>query len=213
MPKISTRNLVLFPGISELRKLMKSLAMLDAILSPDWECRYFSFDSRWSKEQEMGSMRNGQGDDLFVLFGSHGCFVKGFVHDSPAARAGIDPQDHYRGIPKTFAACVKEPAFSAEDVTFCLWRSVNDTAWQHNSIALPKGTDPDGSVALLSPFDGKPKTYKDWAEDYYEEEIPLKAVKALFEHRPLTTEIVEDLNPDQALEDLAEDIREIGYPM
>ncbi len=35
--------------------------MLDAIMSPDWELRYFSFDSRWSPTEEMVSMRNGSG--------------------------------------------------------------------------------------------------------------------------------------------------------
>ncbi len=44
---ISTRNLAALPGIDDLRRLCQSLAMLDAILEPEWQYRYYSFNSRW----------------------------------------------------------------------------------------------------------------------------------------------------------------------
>ncbi|WP_321184063.1 hypothetical protein [Embleya scabrispora] len=49
------------PEISMVRDRSRAMAMLDAIMSPDWELRYFSFDSRWSPTEEMVSMRNGSG--------------------------------------------------------------------------------------------------------------------------------------------------------
>ncbi len=42
---ISTRDLSQLPDVDPLRRLMQSLAMLDAILSPDWELRYYSFNA------------------------------------------------------------------------------------------------------------------------------------------------------------------------
>lgn len=42
---ISSRDLSGLPDVPALRRLMQSLAMLDAILSPEWEYRYFSFNS------------------------------------------------------------------------------------------------------------------------------------------------------------------------
>ena len=65
---ISSQDLSALDAPSELRKLMISLAILDAIMSPEWQYRYYSFDPRWSKDVTLASMRNGSGDDfLFCL--------------------------------------------------------------------------------------------------------------------------------------------------
>ena len=53
----------LLPSIQEVRRIAQSLAMLDAILSPEWDDRYHSFNSAWGLNEEMASMRNGSGDD------------------------------------------------------------------------------------------------------------------------------------------------------
>ena len=65
---------------------MQSLAMLDAILSPEWEYRHFSFNSRWAPFEQMGSMRNGQGDHYFALFSAVGCWPPDNHHDPPIMR-------------------------------------------------------------------------------------------------------------------------------
>jgi hypothetical protein len=189
------------------------MAMLEAILCPEWEYRYYSFNTHWSTGEEMGSMRNGQGDDLFALFNSYGCFLKGFVHEAPAAACQIDPAEYYKGLPTELAACVSQPAFTTENVTFCLWRSLTDAGWKHNAIALPTGDDPDGSGELLSPLDGHPETYRRWAESYYEHDVSLHAVKAIYKQQHLTDELVAALNPDLKVNELWGDIHEIGYPL
>lgn len=38
------------PEVSRVRDLSKALAMLDAVMSPEWEARYYSFDSHWSPD-------------------------------------------------------------------------------------------------------------------------------------------------------------------
>jgi hypothetical protein len=47
------------PSISELRRLTQSLAMLDAIICPEWNSRYYSFNCNWSAGEAMASMRKG----------------------------------------------------------------------------------------------------------------------------------------------------------
>lgn len=213
MSCISTRDLALLPKVASLRALLRSMAMLDAILCPEWDGRYFSFDAHWAKGEEMGSMRNGQGDGFFAVFNSYGCFLKGFVHDSPAAALPLEPAEHYRNLPQELASCISEPAFTTEDVTFCIWSSFGDARWTRNPIALPSGDDPDGSGYLLSPLDGKPETYWRWAEEYYERDVPLVAVKAVYERQRLTDELVVTINPERKLRDLRDDMRTIGYSM
>lgn len=209
---ISTLDFTKLPNVARLRDVLRSMATLDAILWPDWDGRYYSFDARWAQGEEMGSMRNGSGDELFALFNGYGCFIKGFVHDSPLAGRSLAAEPFYQGLPAELAACAAEPAFSTDDVTFCLWRSHSDAHWNHNLIELPDDDDPDGSAYLLSPLDGVPETYWLWAEEYYERNVALHAVKAIYERQRLTDDLVKALNPELSLKALREDLRTIGYP-
>jgi hypothetical protein len=115
-------------------------------------------------------------------------------------------------VPKAFASFLNEPAFSMQDTTFCIWRQSGDAAWNVGAIDFPPGDDTDGSAWMLAILDGRPQTYRHWAEDYYERDVPLKWVRAVYEHRPLTAALVQGLNPELTLADLREDIKEIGYP-
>ncbi len=118
---LSTRNLAGLPWIEELRRICQSLAMLDAIISPDWESRYFSFNSKWAPSEMMASMRNGCGDDYFILFTQYGAIIKGFWHESPLSPYGNGGKV-WDGIlteaPQEFAGFLAEPAFSINDTTF-----------------------------------------------------------------------------------------------
>ena len=42
---ISTRDFSLLPDMSQLRTTFQSMAMLDAIIMPNWEYRYYSFEA------------------------------------------------------------------------------------------------------------------------------------------------------------------------
>jgi len=76
----------------------------------------------------------------------------------------------------------------------------------------PDGDDPDGSAWMLSIFDGKPGTYKAWAEDYYERPVGLSAVQQIYGHMPLTLELVQELNATAEFESVLADATEIDYP-
>jgi hypothetical protein len=208
---ISTRDLSKLPDIDALRRLMQSLAVLDAILQPEWEYRYFSFNSKWSKGEQMGSMRNGSGDDLVAHFTKAGCFLKGFDHDSAMSPKRVWP-GVLDSVPKAFAESLTQPAFSMEDTTFCVWRLTGDPVWSCGEIRFPEGDDPDGSGWLLGYYDGKPETYRKYAADYFRKDVPLPIVRAVYAHEPLTEEMVTVLNPEMTPEELAADLEEIGYP-
>jgi hypothetical protein len=219
---ISTRDLSGLPDIDDLKRLMQSMAMLDAILSPEWEYRYYSFNSKWAKGEQMGSMRNGQGDDSFALFNKYGCFLKGFDHEAAMTPYARDPKAVWPGVlddvPKGFERGLKQPAFAMEDTTFCIWRQYEDDHWQLGDIKFPRRTpDPDGSARLLAPLDGKPGTYLKWAREYFDlgdtgRNLTLAHVRHVFAHKPLTAALLKEINPDLTLSDLAADIAEIGYP-
>jgi hypothetical protein len=218
---ISTRDLSGLPDVDGLKRLLQSMAMLDAILSPEWEYRYYSFNAKWSRGEQMGSMRDGCGNDFFALFNQHGCFLKGFHHVAWMTPYRADPKAVWPGVldgvPKEFDRGLNQPAFSMEDTTFCIWRRYRDKKWHRGDITFPKAKDPDGSRGLLSALDGNPRTYLKWAHDYFdladaEGRLYIEHVRHVYDHKPLTAALVEEINPDLTLADLAKDIAEIGYP-
>jgi hypothetical protein len=212
----STRDLSQLPDVQGLRLLLQAMATLDAILCPEWQYRYYSFNRKWADGEEMGSMRNGSGDDFFAHFSSAGCWLKGFAHESVMSPYALEPKGVWPGIldtvPVEFAACLREPAFSIGNVTFCIWRRNADANWSRGPVTFPPNVeDPDGSEFLLSDLDGRPETYQRYASEYFEKEVDIASVVHVYRHRPLTQEIVTSLNPELSLAELAGDLDEIGY--
>ncbi len=208
----STQSLEDLPEIDELIRLSKAIAMLDAILSPDWEYRRYSFNSKWSADQLMASMRNGSGDEYFILFSQHGAAMKGFSHEKEMASNGELWPGMYDGLPDEFNSFLNEAAFSMDDATFCIWRKSGDSEWHCGVTDFPDDFDPDGSEEMLAILGGDPETYQTFASENYEVEIPLTAIEHIYQLRPLTEEIIAELNPDQTLESVDADVVEIGYP-
>lgn len=213
---ITGRDLSLLPAIDELKSLIKSLALLDAIMSPEWQYRYYSFDAHWSTDEQVGSIRNGMGDDLYIWFGPTGCFVKGFAHESPLSPYASDDHRVWPGVlddvPAEFAELLTEPAFRMQDTTFAIWRRYSDLDWQSGPVELPEENDADGFVLLLELLDGQAADYQFFASEYYEKIVPLSAIEHIYNHEPLTDEIIKSLNPAVSMSDLQNDIAEIEYP-
>ncbi|MFD3760789.1 hypothetical protein [Streptomyces sp. NPDC058622] len=209
------------PEIDVLRDHCRSMAMLEAALSPEWGERYYSFDSRWSETESMASMRDGSGDEYSIVFSTAGAYIRGFAHESPMSPFAEDGP--WPGVldevPEVFRSSVQEPAFSDEDgipvVTACIWRETGDDIWKTGTIDFPENEagDPDGAGCLFQLLaDRSAEAFQRWAENYYEITVSLEAVRHVFASRPLTDAVLTALNPDVTLDDLAGDIAEIGYP-
>lgn len=198
--------------------------MLEAVLSPEWDTRFYSFDACWGEGEQMASMRDGVGGEYSIVFSVDGTYVRGFDHASPMSPwARMDVPLVWPGVldevPKVFLPYIREPAFCEEDgvltVTCCLWRQAADPVWRAGSIVFPETDDgdPDGADFLFALLvDRSPEVYAQWASEYYEVPVDVEAVRHILAGRPLTQEVVAALNPDVELAGLAEDITEIGYP-
>ncbi|MDT7842306.1 hypothetical protein [Streptomyces justiciae] len=208
------------PAISVLRDRSRALAVLDAVLSPDWEDRYFSYAARWSPTEEMASMRDGSGNEYAIVFSPAGAYARGFDHESPMSPYA--QEDHepwpglFDGLPEAFRPYVTEPAFTDENgtplATVCFWRETADTAWRAGAVEA--GGEDDGSAEWLFEvlLDGRPEGYREFAEEYYETDVDLDAVRHVWSLHPLTQPVVSRLNPPLTLGDLAKDLSLIGYP-
>ncbi|QEU91810.1 hypothetical protein [Streptomyces kanamyceticus] len=199
------------PEISVLREHCRSLAVLEAILSPEWEARYYSFNDRWSETASMASM-NGAGDEFSIVFSLAGAYVRGFAHESPMSPYAEDGPWHgvLDDVPDAFRSCVEEPAFCDKDdmpvVTACTWRETDDVAWKTGRIDYPdeQPDDPDGAEYLFQLLVNRsPEAFQRWAEDYYEAPVAVEAVVHVFASRPLSDSVVNALNPEITVADLA----------
>lgn len=205
---ISTKNLVLLPDTEKLKAACKSMSVLDAILCQDWTYRYYSYNSEWSEDEEFCEMRNGEGQQLLILFKQEGVVINGFSADATA----VDKNKLTAVLPDIFHEFIfGEPVHSA-GTTFCIWKQGNEE-WKSGF----EPAEDDHSTELLTAFDGKPETYQQWATAYYQGSyvdsgIPLATVSGIFDQEPLTEEMV--LSLVDVLEDwelLKEDLSEISY--
>ena len=244
MGEISTENLNLLPSPIDLKNVCKSISALEAIICPEWEYRYFSYQKDWSENEEFCEMRNGQGDHLLILFSSNGTCINGFSHESKMngwkntaikeKKSFIDKlfgskkeskteliQIIHNGVldnlPKAFSKFIFEEPVKSIGTTFCIWQTKNDDEWQKGNAILPKDDFKDGSKYLLNLLDGKPLTFKIWAEEYYEEnfeksDLKLDLVEKVYNGVLATEEFAREINPElQDFDKLKSDLNEIGY--
>jgi hypothetical protein len=208
------------PDIATLHYRCRVLAVLEAIVSPEWQWRYYSYDAAWNTGEQMASMRNGSGDEYSIVFTAAGAFIRGFTHESrisPFANGGQLWPGLLDGVPDVFALQIAEPAFSYNGTvlaTFCLWRQTHDARWRTGRIefsAVRGGLDEwDGSGLLAILCDGTDNAYQAFAADYYEIEVDPAAVSHVHAGLPLDDHIVRRLNPDLVLADIADEVAAIG---
>ena len=195
------------PAPQKLKLTMQSLAVLDAIFSPEWMFRYYSFNSAWGSHEQMGSIRNGSGDDVFVLFNDSGCFLKGFSHEFP--QNALTPNMFYEKVPAVFSSGVNEPAFTPDNVSYCAWHELSDNGWK-SSV---KEQSLDSNIFfLIEGLDGNASTYQKFVEDYYEMECGIENLQDVFKQLPMTRELAVSMNPEVEYASLISDLDEIGYP-
>jgi hypothetical protein len=205
------KDITILPKIAECKRIFQAVAMLDAILMPEWEYRYFSFNSKWDVDQMMASMRDGGGDDFYGLFCKNGLIIKGFERFSPSdkshASCDVNETNLYKGVPIEFKDFLNEPAFEIHHATFCVWNTWVKEVWEATK------TYKKSELYLLNVLLEGPKGYINWASRYYEKEICSKAVQSVFDFEPIDQDLVSLLNSDITLEDITEDAIEIDYPI
>jgi hypothetical protein len=202
--------MISLPGISELRRITQSLATLDLILSPEWEYRYYSFDSKWAPDGQMASMRNGSGDEWFILFNdADWAGLKGLAHESPAA--GIDGLSArlQKAVPSKFKSFATEPAFRWDETTFCHWCPGQGSAWEAPAVLDDVDTGADELLAIIG---SGPEGYQQFALEYYECEVDKELVKKVFQHHRIDQKLVWSLDHEIALDDIQDGLLDIGYP-
>lgn len=194
--------------------------MLEAIMIPpderEFDFRTFLYESDWKPGRTLAKMDNGSGDEMYVWFGETGAAIKGFCHEAEMTPYKRELQVYpgvLDSVPPAFTQCLDDLLFDPAGITFFTWRHNQDDCWQVGKIDFPDELDPDGSEQLLFIFDGEPDTYQLWAESNYEKDVSIDAVFRIYEHEPLSAELVSELNEDAEFDALRADAVRIGYPL
>jgi len=187
------------PSINEIRIRSQGLALLDAIIMPQWEYRYFSFNSKWNVDdgEMMASMRDGSGAEYFILLSKHSAVGKVFDGQSRS-----DAKLLLEQLPNDFANFKNELAFKLDDVTFYFWRSVENNEW----MVRPQNRNSYANLRFLLE---DVTYYHKWAEEYYDRSIDLKVLQDVFNSLHITPQQLAMLNADLNIQNLYDDLREI----
>jgi hypothetical protein len=187
------------PDIKSLMSTAQALALLDAIIMPEWDDRLFSFNANWDGcgKEMMASMRDGGGSEYFMTFNERGVVGKVFC-----GQVISDSIQQLEKIPPVFDFFKSEPAFSIDNASFYYWRESTEQSW-HSSPAELK------SYALLGFLVGGVEAYKRCVREYYEKEVNDFIVGQVFESLSVSESQLSLLNPDLKLSDLLDDYREI----
>lgn len=206
---ISTKDTSLLPNVNQLQAICKAIAVLDAIISPEWEFRYYSYNSKWDENEECLQMRDGQGDEMHILFTDNGCAINGFAHEFLQQDKALLTE----GLPAVFSEFIFGEPVASIGTTFCLW-TTGSNGWQTGVIESHE----NNSEEMLTIFDGNPQTYINWAEEYFEGSykesgIPLETVTRIYNGESLTREMVLSIIDDvDDWDRLITDLNEIDYP-
>lgn len=208
--------MITLPPIRDLIQRTKALAALDLILSPEWQYRYYSFNSNWAPLEQMASIRDGCGDEWWIVFHESGwAALKGLGHESEAWSEGRELLSAaiQGAFPAELHGFTHEPAFRWDSTSFGYFQLPEIGAWKCANTATPFASLDSGDVGLLSLLTGGAEAYVQFAAEYFEADIPLDGAQHIFAHLPITEEIVASLNSETSLEEIAEELfNEIGYP-
>lgn len=188
-----------FQSIDSLKNISKKIALIEAVIEPEWEYRYYSYNSKWSDSEEMASMRDGSGNYYFILFSGSQCFIKvidKMQNFKDEAMRTLDAMDI--DSQKSISAFLNEPAFYTDELSYLYWNT-NGT-W--NSIEM-------NEHSWLNILHDPVPEYIRFAKNYYDKTIPKKTVSTVINEEVSLSYLVK-LNPDIDINSLKTDIDEIG---
>jgi hypothetical protein len=206
----------LLPSASSLIQRCRALATLDLILSPEWEYRCYSFNSHWSDAELMASMRDGCGNEWWLVFHEAGwAALKGLNHECPAwSRHGEKLSTALQqAVPTSLTGFTTEPAFRWNETSFAYFQETASGIWARANDLTPYGAEDAGEADLLPHLVGKAADYACFARDYYETDVDEHLVAQIFNLQPITPDLVKALNPSTTWEEISEELcSEIQYP-
>lgn len=204
------------PSPESLREVLQIQSAMDIIMQDEEDSwlRLVNFYKNYNSGIDVVKFDNGAGDTMCVVFSEDGVIIKGFDHESILSPYDNEEEKIAKGIydfvPNELMELLKDESMEKDDVTFCIWRSKKDSDWQKGNIDVPEGYEDgdDGEEFLLGYIFENPEEWLEWGKDYYEMDFSIEDIREIYEHKNITKEIVQKINPER---DADSAIREINY--
>ena len=194
---------------------MQQLAAITAVFAVEYGESQFTFDPRWRKHQQVATNINGCGDELFMHFLRHGCFIKGFAHESEMTPYNRDDRSVWPrvidDVPDNFNSSLSEPAFDPGATTFAIWRMSSSNEWSTGNIEFPVGDYKDGSADLLEPINYTPADVTEWLSENYETDVDSGIIQSVFDGHALSDSQMSKLNPSSPIHAIRNAVRATGW--
>jgi|GEM_PF-2418307 len=205
------------PTPEALYKTCQSLAMLDAILDPAGNFRYFGFDQYWDDQQAMAEMRDGNGSHYFIMLSNMKDetppYAVGKLFAKPLTQTASAPDITTIANNAPLRDFLDEESFAHQEASLYFYQLATESTWS--------ATPAIENIPFLGFLAHKEQAYIPWARDYYQPDfepdseitIDEQIVADIFAHKPLNKDMVQRLNPLVNIAQLVEDILDIGYPV
>lgn len=185
-----------FLSVSAIEQSMRTLTLLDMIMIPA--------EDMWLRVMSAGRdgkllwfiYDNGSGDRMWVYLMGESAVIKGFDHENQLSPYAAEEWDEglyerwFSGMPKELYELFTLE--EREETTFCLWTTDGGKTWQDNALPEEDGGR-DWLTGFIFPDADK---LRDWADSYYDAELPARTVEKLFESGTLLPEEMRMLKPD-----------------
>jgi len=182
----------------KLKKRLKSLALLNAIIEPEWEYRYYSYNSTWGENEEVASLRDSCGGEWFIWFSDD---LIGFKCTSPVDGLASDFANLINQLPDSYAPFINEPAFSMDNGS-AIWY-IESGVWNKYGLNIADLPTPESVIKMSA------KNFCVFAEEMYEVELDEQIVGKILEGQ-FEFEMVSALNSDMDISELKKELLEIG---
>ena len=207
------------PDPQRLKEILLIQAAMDIIMKDkeDAWLRLVNFYKDYKDGIDMFKFDNGAGDNMYIIFSQEGVIIKGFDHESI-----LSPYDNEKGeiakgiydlVPDELIEVLQDESIEMNDVTFCIWRRNTDSNWKKGKVDVPETYEEgdDGEGFLLGYIYEDPASWLEWAKYYYSREIPIDYIKNIYEHRNITKEVLQKINPERDAESVMKELKEIDF--
>jgi hypothetical protein len=209
--KLETVVAAFLPKPEVLLRRSRAAGLLDAVLMPQWHLRYYSFDPHWKQGQWFAGMKDGSGEEYYVLNGRGFALIKGFVKASKFAGIGAEHGRPIEGLlpvqMPSLKPALREPALDWQYTTYVGWCTGDEWVVRCHSgeMGLCK------AQCLVLQDDGR--AYHRWAEEYYERGLDRAVVEEVFRSGLVTRSHVSALSPTGIPADLKKELTAMQGPL
>ena len=197
----------------ELIPYLRTMSVIELILCPDPVFRIHKFQDEWRPGKKRAYMDNGGGDSWqLVFYHDSWSILYGLNHESDLAAISNLPAHLKEVLPTELSMFPDDIGDWWHYVSFCYWYDPRSGQWNDGVATAGFGEHLSRDTSDLVLLNGDRLEFCNFVEELYECEISRESVDLVFEHVPLTQQLVSELNAATLLTSIEREVRLIGYP-